>query len=184
VHAAGQLITANSRSTHDHGRPKPVTDRPFLRSGDIAAVLKSMGYATGQFGKEPPRHLQMNSCRPAWVRRILAIFTTRRDGIPAHRGYPQNCDTVARNMSTAGHRNRRSDACRVRQGRQAEDRDAARSIQRMETVDDEIRDLSSVHDKAKPTQTLFVGSTDAHAHRTHLSPNTKRCAIRRTLDHS
>jgi arylsulfatase A-like enzyme len=106
---------------------------------------------------------------------------------PAHPNYPQNLLNVVgpRNMVHSGRPTRTThrDAA-LGQDRQAEDRGRRpRSYpKRMETVDDEIRDLAiKFMDKAKADgKPFFVWLNPTRMHVvTHLSPKYRRCATRR-----
>lgn len=47
----------------------------------LATALKSLGYATGQFGKRPPRRSQQISADGAWLRRILWLPVSPRRNV-------------------------------------------------------------------------------------------------------
>ena len=145
----------------------------------IATVLKSMGYATGQFGKN---HLgDLNEFLPT-VHGFDEFFgyLYHLDAMedPAHPDYPQNLLNVVgpRNMvhSWAIECRRPDRDAALGQGRQAEDRGRRHALsETMETVDDEIRDLAiNFMDKAqKDGKPFFVWLNPTRMHIvTHLSP--------------
>jgi len=145
----------------------------------IAAVLKSMGYATGQFGKN---HLgDLNEFLPT-VHGFDEFFgyLYHLDAMedPAHPGYPQELlNTVGpRNMVHSWATDTDDQTVMPRWGKIGKQRieDAGTLYpKRMETVDDEIRDLSlKFMDKAKADgKPFFVWLNPTRMHIvTHLSP--------------
>ena len=145
----------------------------------IATVLKSMGYATGQFGKN---HLgDKNEFLPT-VHGFDEFFgyLYHLDAMedPAHPNYPQNLlDTVGpRNMvhSWASDKDDQTEMPRWGKiGKQRIEDAGTLYPKRMETVDDEIRDLSlKFIDKAKSdNKPFFVWLNPTRMHIvTHLSP--------------
>ena len=146
----------------------------------IATALKGMGYATGQFGKN---HLgDKNEFLPT-VHGFDEFFgyLYHLDAMedPAHPDYPQELLNTGRSAQhgpfVGDRRGRPHRGSALGQGRQAEDRGRRRrSIpKRMETVDDEIRDLAlKFIDKAKADNKpffLWLNPTRMHIV-THLSP--------------
>jgi arylsulfatase len=145
----------------------------------IATVLKSMGYATGQFGKN---HLgDLNEFLPT-VHGFDEFFgyLYHLDAMedPAHPGYPQDMlNTVGpRNMIHSWATDTDDQTIMPRWGKIGKQRieDAGTLYpKRMETVDDEIRDLSfKFMDKAKADgKPFFVWLNPTRMHIvTHLSP--------------
>ncbi len=145
----------------------------------IAAVLKSMGYATGQFGKN---HLgDLNEFLPT-VHGFDEFFgyLYHLDAMedPAHPGYPQELlNTVGpRNMVHSWATDTDDQTAMPRWGKVGKQKieDAGTLYpKRMETVDDEIRDLSfKFMDKAKADgKPFFVWLNPTRMHIvTHLSP--------------
>jgi arylsulfatase A-like enzyme len=145
----------------------------------IATVLKSMGYATGQFGKN---HLgDKNEFLPT-VHGFDEFFgyLYHLDAMedPAHPNYPQNLlDVVGpRNMVHSYATDRDDPTEMPRWGRIGKQRieDAGTLYpKRMETVDDEIRDFAlNFIDKAKrDNKPFFVWLNPTRMHIvTHLSP--------------
>jgi arylsulfatase A-like enzyme len=145
----------------------------------IATVLKSMGYATGQFGKN---HLgDKNEFLPT-VHGFDEFFgyLYHLDAMedPAHPNYPQNLlDVVGpRNMVHSWATDKDDQTEMPRWGKVGKQRieDAGTLYpKRMETVDDEIRDLSlKFIDKAKAdNKPFFVWLNPTRMHIvTHLSP--------------
>ena len=145
----------------------------------IATVLKSMGYATGQFGKN---HLgDKNEFLPT-VHGFDEFFgyLYRLDAMedPAHPNYPQNLLNVVgpRNMVHSWATDTDDPTEMPRWGRIGKQRieDAGPLYpKRMETVDDEIRDLAiNFIDKAKKDgKPFFVWLNPTRMHIvTHLSP--------------
>jgi arylsulfatase len=145
----------------------------------IATVLKSMGYATGQFGKN---HLgDKNEFLPT-VHGFDEFFgyLYHLDAMedPAHPNYPQNLlNTVGpRNMVHSWATDRDDPTEMPRWGKIGKQRieDAGTLYpKRMETVDDEIRDLAiNFMDKAqKDGKPFFVWLNPTRMHIvTHLSP--------------
>ncbi|MDB5650042.1 MAG: putative arylsulfatase [Hyphomicrobiales bacterium] len=145
----------------------------------IATALKSMGYATGQFGKN---HLgDLNEFLPT-VHGFDEFFgyLYHLDAMedPAHPGYPQKLlnDVGPRNMVHSWATNVDDPTVMPRWGKVGKQRieDAGTLYpKRMETVDDEIRDLSfQFIDKAKADGKpffLWLNPTRMHIV-THLSP--------------
>jgi arylsulfatase A-like enzyme len=145
----------------------------------IATVLKSMGYATGQFGKN---HLgDKNEFLPT-VHGFDEFFgyLYHLDAMedPAHPNYPQNLLNVVgpRNMVHSWATEKDDPTEMPRWGRIGKQRieDAGPLYpKRMETVDDEIRDLAiNFMDKAKKDgKPFFVWLNPTRMHIvTHLSP--------------
>jgi arylsulfatase A-like enzyme len=145
----------------------------------IATVLKSMGYATGQFGKN---HLgDKNEFLPT-VHGFDEFFgyLYHLDAMedPAHPNYPQNLlDVVGpRNMVHSWATDKDDQTEMPRWGKIGKQRieDAGTLYpKRMETVDDEIRDLAlNFIDKAKAdNKPFFVWLNPTRMHIvTHLSP--------------
>src|SRR6267378_3462187 len=145
----------------------------------IATVLKSMGYATGQFGKN---HLgDLNEFLPT-VHGFDEFFgyLYHLDAMedPAHPNYPQNLLNVVgpRNMVHSWATDIDDSTEMPRWGKVGKQRieDAgALYPKRMETVDDEIRDLAiGFMDKAKKDgKPFFVWLNPTRMHIvTHLSP--------------
>jgi arylsulfatase A-like enzyme len=145
----------------------------------IATVLKSMGYATGQFGKN---HLgDKNEFLPT-VHGFDEFFgyLYHLDAMedPAHPNYPQNLLNVVgpRNMvhSWATDVDDQSEMPRWgKVGKQKIEDAGPLYPKRMETVDDEIRDLATnFMDKAKKDgKPFFVWLNPTRMHIvTHLSP--------------
>jgi arylsulfatase A-like enzyme len=145
----------------------------------IATVLKSMGYATGQFGKN---HLgDLNEFLPT-VHGFDEFFgyLYHLDAMedPAHPAYPQELLSVVgpRNMVHSWATDTDDQTVMPRWGKVGKQRieDAGTLYpKRMETVDDEIRDLSfKFLDKAKADGKpffLWLNPTRMHIV-THLSP--------------
>jgi len=145
----------------------------------IATILKSMGYATGQFGKN---HLgDKNEFLPT-VHGFDEFFgyLYHLDAMedPAHPNYPQNLLNVVgpRNMVHSWATDRDDATVMPRWGKIGKQRieDAGTLYpKRMETVDDEIRDFAiSFMDKAKKDgKPFFVWLNPTRMHIvTHLSP--------------
>ena len=145
----------------------------------IATVLKSMGYATGQFGKN---HLgDKNEFLPT-VHGFDEFFgyLYHLDAMedPAHPNYPQNLLNVVgpRNMVHSWATDKDDPTEMPRWGKIGKQRieDAGTLYpKRMETVDDEIRDLAlKFIDKAKAdNKPFFVWLNPTRMHIvTHLSP--------------
>ncbi len=145
----------------------------------IATVLKSMGYATGQFGKN---HLgDLNEFLPT-VHGFDEFFgyLYHLDAMedPAHPNYPQNLLNVVgpRNMVHSWATNVDDPTVMPRWGKIGKQRieDAGTLYpKRMETVDDEIRDFAiNFMDKAqKDGKPFFVWLNPTRMHIvTHLSP--------------
>jgi arylsulfatase A-like enzyme len=145
----------------------------------IATVLKSMGYATGQFGKN---HLgDKNQFLPT-VHGFDEFFgyLYHLDAMedPAHPNYPQNLLNVVgpRNMVHSWATDKDDPTEMPRWGKIGKQKieDAGPLYpKRMETVDDEIRDLAiNFMDKAKKdSKPFFVWLNPTRMHIvTHLSP--------------
>ncbi len=145
----------------------------------IATILKSMGYATGQFGKN---HLgDKNEFLPT-VHGFDEFFgyLYHLDAMedPAHPNYPQNLLNVVgpRNMVHSWATDKDDPTEMPRWGKIGKQRieDAGTLYpKRMETVDDEIRDLAiNFMDKAKrDNKPFFVWLNPTRMHIvTHLSP--------------
>ena len=145
----------------------------------IATVLKSMGYATGQFGKN---HLgDLNEFLPT-VHGFDEFFgyLYHLDAMedPAHPNYPQNLLNVVgpRNMLHTWATDVDDPTVQPRWGKIGKQKieDAGTLYpKRMETVDDEIRDLAiDFMDKAKKAdKPFFVWLNPTRMHIvTHLSP--------------
>jgi arylsulfatase A-like enzyme len=145
----------------------------------IATVLKAMGYATGQFGKN---HLgDLNEFLPT-VHGFDEFFgyLYHLDAMedPAHPGYPQELLNVVgpRNMVHSWATDTDDQTVMPRWGKIGKQKieDAGTLYpKRMETVDDEIRDLSfKFMDKAKADgKPFFVWLNPTRMHIvTHLSP--------------
>ena len=154
----------------------------------IATALKAMGYATGQFGKN---HLgDKNEFLPT-VHGFDEFFgyLYHLDAMedPAHPNYPQELlNTVGpRNMVHSWATTTDDPTEMPRWGKIGKQRieDAGTLYpKRMETVDDEIRDLSfKFMDKAKADgKPFFVWPIRRACISSRISrPNTKRCAIQR-----
>jgi arylsulfatase len=145
----------------------------------IATVLKSMGYATGQFGKN---HLgDLNEFLPT-VHGFDEFFgyLYHLDAMedPAHPGYPQDLlnQVGPRNMVHSWATDKDDPTVMPRWGKIGKQRieDAGTLYpKRMETVDDEIRDLAlGFMEKAKKDgKPFFVWLNPTRMHIvTHLSP--------------
>jgi arylsulfatase len=145
----------------------------------IATILKSMGYATGQFGKN---HLgDKNEFLPT-VHGFDEFFgyLYHLDAMedPAHPNYPQNLLNVVgpRNMVHSWATNKDDPTVMPRWGKIGKQKieDAGPLYpKRMETVDNEIRDLAiNFMDKAKKDgKPFFVWLNPTRMHIvTHLSP--------------
>ena len=145
----------------------------------IATVLKSMGYATGQFGKN---HLgDLNEFLPT-VHGFDEFFgyLYHLDAMedPAHPNYPQNLLNVVgpRNMVHSWATDVDDPTVMPRWGKIGKQRieDAGTLYpKRMETVDDEIRDLaiSFIERSQKAGKPFFVWLNPTRMHIvTHLSP--------------
>ena len=154
-----------------------------------ATMLKSMGYATGQFGKN---HLgDMNEFLPT-VHGFDEFFgyLYHLDAMedPAHPNYPQNLLNVVgpRNMVHSWATNVDDPTVMPRWGKVGMQRieDAGPLYpKRMETVDDEIRDFASGSwiRPRRTTSRSLCGSIRLACTSSHICrPNTKRCAMPRT----
>jgi len=145
----------------------------------IATVLKSMGYATGQFGKN---HLgdknEFLPCVHGFDEYFGYLYHLDAMEDPAHPNYPQNLLNVVgpRNMVHCWATDKDDATDMPRWGKIGKQRieDAGTLYpKRMETVDDEIRDLSiKFIDKAKSeNKPFFVWINPTRMHIvTHLSP--------------
>jgi len=145
----------------------------------IATVLKSMGYATGQFGKN---HLgdknEFLPCVHGFDEFFGYLYHLDAMEDPAHPAYPQNLLNVVgpRNMVHCWATDKDDPAEMPRWGKIGKQRieDAGPLYpKRMETVDDEIRDFAtSFMDKAKKDgKPFFVWLNPTRMHIvTHLSP--------------
>jgi arylsulfatase A-like enzyme len=145
----------------------------------IATILKSMGYATGQFGKN---HLgdknEFLPCVHGFDEYFGYLYHLDAMEDPAHPNYPQNLLNVVgpRNMvhCWATDKDDPTDMPRWGKiGRQKIEDAGPLYPRRMETVDDEIRDLSlKFIDKAKSdNKPFFVWLNPTRMHIvTHLSP--------------
>jgi arylsulfatase A-like enzyme len=145
----------------------------------IATVLKSMGYATGQFGKNHLGDLnEFLPCVHGFDEFFGYLYHLDAMEDPAHPNYPQELLNVVgpRNMvhcwSTTS-----DDATEMPRwgkiGKQKIEDAGTLYPKRMETVDDEIRDLSlNFIDKAKKdNKPFFVWLNPTRMHIvTHLSP--------------
>jgi arylsulfatase A-like enzyme len=144
-----------------------------------ATVLKSMGYATGQFGKN---HLgdknEFLPCVHGFDEFFGYLYHLDAMEDPAHPNYPQNLLNVVgpRNMvhCWATDADDPTDMPRWgKVGKQKIEDAGALYPKRMETVDDEIRDLAlNFMDKAKKdNKPFFVWLNPTRMHIvTHLSP--------------
>ena len=144
----------------------------------LAEVLKSMGYATGQFGKN---HLgDLNEFLPTvhgFDEFYGYLYHLNAMEDPSHRTYPQNLkDTIGpRNMVHSWATNADDPAVMPRWGKVGKQKieDAGELYpKRMETVDDEIRDKALVFiEKAKKDdKPFFLWLNPTRMHKiTHLS---------------
>jgi arylsulfatase len=145
----------------------------------IATVLKSMGYATGQFGKN---HLgdrnEFLPCVHGFDEFFGYLYHLDAMEDPAHPNYPQNLLNVVgpRNMVHCWATDK-DDATEMPRwgaiGKQKIEDAGPLYPKRMETVDDEIRDLAlNFIDKAKKdNKPFFVWLNPTRMHIvTHLSP--------------
>jgi arylsulfatase len=145
----------------------------------IATVLKSMGYATGQFGKN---HLgdknEFLPCVHGFDEYFGYLYHLDAMEDPAHPNYPQNLLNVVgpRNMVHCWATDKSDPTDQPRWGPVGKQKieDAGPLYpKRMETVDDEIRDLAlKFVDKAKSdNKPFFVWLNPTRMHIvTHLSP--------------
>ena len=145
----------------------------------IATVLKSMGYATGQFGKN---HLgdknEFLPCVHGFDEFFGYLYHLDAMEDPAHPNYPQNLLNVVgpRNMVHCWATDKDDSTDMPRWGKVGKQKieDAGPLYpKRMETVDDEIRDLSiKFIEKAKSdNKPFFVWINPTRMHIvTHLSP--------------
>jgi len=145
----------------------------------IATILKSMGYATGQFGKN---HLgdknEFLPCVHGFDEFFGYLYHLDAMEDPAHPNYPQNLLNVVgpRNMvhCWATDKDDKTDMPRWGPiGKQRIEDAGPLYPKRMETVDDEIRDLSlKFIDQAKSdNKPFFVWINPTRMHIvTHLSP--------------
>jgi arylsulfatase A-like enzyme len=144
-----------------------------------ATILKSMGYATGQFGKN---HLgdrnEFLPCVHGFDEFFGYLYHLDAMEDPAHPNYPQNLLNVVgpRNMVHCWATDTSDSTDQPRWGvvgKQKIEDAGALYPKRMETVDDEIRDLSlKFIDKAKSdNKPFFVWLNPTRMHIvTHLSP--------------
>ena len=145
----------------------------------IATILKSMGYATGQFGKN---HLgdrnEFLPCVHGFDEFFGYLYHLDAMEDPAHPNYPQNLLNVVgpRNMVHCWGTDTADSTDQPRWGvvgKQKIEDAGPLYPKRMETVDDEIRDLSlKFIDKAKSdNKPFFVWLNPTRMHIvTHLSP--------------
>jgi arylsulfatase A-like enzyme len=145
----------------------------------IATVLKSMGYATGQFGKN---HLgdrnEFLPCVHGFDEFFGYLYHLDAMEDPAHPNYPQNLLNVVgpRNMVHCWATDKVDSADQPRWGeigKQKIEDGGPLYPKRMETVDDEIRDLSIkfVEKAKKDGKPFFVWINPTRMHIvTHLSP--------------
>jgi arylsulfatase A-like enzyme len=145
----------------------------------IATILKSMGYATGQFGKN---HLgdknEFLPCVHGFDEFFGYLYHLDAMEDPAHPNYPQNLLNVVgpRNMVHCWATDMVDKTEMPRWGEVGKQKieDAGQLFpKRMETVDDEIRDMSiNFIDKAKKdNKPFFVWLNPTRMHIvTHLSP--------------
>jgi arylsulfatase A-like enzyme len=145
----------------------------------IATVLKSMGYATGQFGKN---HLgdknEFLPCVHGFDEYFGYLYHLDAMEDPAHPNYPQDLLNVVgpRNMVHCWATDKDDQTEMPRWGKIGKQRieDAGQLYpKRMETVDDEIRDLAiKFMDKSKTdNKPFFVWLNPTRMHIvTHLSP--------------
>jgi len=145
----------------------------------IATVLKSMGYATGQFGKNHLGDLnEFLPCVHGFDEFFGYLYHLDAMEDPAHPNYPQNLlnQVGPRNMvhCWATSTNDPTDMPRWGPiGKQKIEDAGTLYPKRMETVDDEIRDLSlKFIDKAKAdNKPFFIWLNPTRMHIvTHLSP--------------
>src|SRR5271170_7403316 len=145
----------------------------------IATVLRSMGYATGQFGKNHLGDLnEFLPCVHGFDEFFGYLYHLDAMEDPAHPNYPQNLLNVVgpRNMVHCWATDKDDPTEMPRWGKIGKQRieDAGTLYpKRMETVDDEIRDLSiQFIDKAKKDgKPFFVWLNPTRMHIvTHLSP--------------
>ena len=167
---------------HDHGRPGRLARRSARRGVTIATALKSMGYATGQFGKN---HLgDLNEFLPT-VHGFDEFFgyLYHLDAMedPAHPAYPQELlDKVGpRNMVHSWATDKDDPTVMPRWGKIGKQKieDAGTLYpKRMETVDDEILDFTlKFMDKAKATASRSSsGSTRRACTSSRISPRSTR----------
>ena len=145
----------------------------------IATILKSMGYATGQFGKN---HLgdrnEFLPCVHGFDEFFGYLYHLDAMEDPAHPNYPQNLLSVVgpRNMvhCWATDKDDPTDMPRWGEiGKQKIEDAGPLYPKRMETVDDEIRDLSIkfIEKAKKDNKPFFVWLNPTRMHIvTHLSP--------------
>ena len=145
----------------------------------IATVLKSMGYATGQFGKNHLGDLnEFLPCVHGFDEFFGYLYHLDAMEDPAHPNYPQNLLNVVgpRNMVHCWATDTDDPTEMPRWGKIGKQKieDAGTLYpKRMETVDDEIRDLAvNFIDKAKKdNKPFFVWLNPTRMHIvTHLSP--------------
>jgi arylsulfatase A-like enzyme len=145
----------------------------------IATVLKSMGYATGQFGKN---HLgdknEFLPCVHGFDEFFGYLYHLDAMEDPAHPNYPQNLLNVVgpRNMVHCWSTDKADSTDEPRWGvvgKQKIEDAGTLYPKRMETVDDEIRDLSIkfIEKAKKDNKPFFVWINPTRMHIvTHLSP--------------
>jgi arylsulfatase A-like enzyme len=145
----------------------------------IATILKSMGYATGQFGKNHLGDLnEFLPCVHGFDEFFGYLYHLDAMEDPAHPNYPQNLLNVVgpRNMvhCWATDTDEKTEMPRWGPiGKQKIEDAGTLYPKRMETVDDEIRDMSlNFIDKAKKdNKPFFVWINPTRMHIvTHLSP--------------
>ena len=154
----------------------------------MAAALKDMGYATGQFGKN---HLgDRNEFLPTvhgFDEFMGYLYHLDAMEDPCHPNYPQNLRNQVgpRNMVHSFATTVDDATVDPRWGKIGKQRieDAGELCpMRMETVDDEIRDnaLRFIEKAKADNKPFFVWLNPTRMHIvTHLSPNIRRCAMRR-----
>jgi arylsulfatase len=145
----------------------------------IATILKSMGYATGQFGKNHLGDLnEFLPCVHGFDEFFGYLYHLDAMEDPAHPNYPQDLLNVVgpRNMVHCWSTDKADPTVMPRWGvigKQKIEDAGPLYPKRMETVDDEIRDLSlNFIDKAKKdNKPFFVWLNPTRMHIvTHLSP--------------
>ena len=143
----------------------------------IATALKSMGYATGQFGKNHLGDLQRVPADGARLRRVLRLpLSPRRDGRP---GPPQlsagaeGQGRPAQHAPQLGHRSGRPDrAAALGQGRQAEDRGRRHALSQADG-DRRRRDpraRAQVHRQGQERRQAVLRLAQPHAHARRHAP--------------
>ena len=154
----------------------------------IATVLKSMGYATGQFGKNHLGDLnKFLPCVHGFDEFFGYLYHLDAMEDPDHRNYPQALrDTVGpRNMVTC-HATDKDDPTEQprwgRVGKQTIKDEGPLDPKRMETVDDEIlaRTLAFLDQAKKDGKPFFIWLNPTRMHVvTHLSEQVREHAQRR-----